>query len=180
MNYPPVRRYGDIDSEEFDDYYARWPNGLSSIPKQIVQDWIHRHWRDFRDHWIDLDPHTWRYQSELFSNTDILTIDHIGTWIPELDAEGAEYVSGAPRSKTRMARYMLQHGTFPVPILVARNSGHIVHPRSAREPMKEPFQLLEGHCRLACLRGMINSDHAHLAVQHHVWVATIPRPADEA
>jgi hypothetical protein len=180
MKYPPVRRYGNIDSEDFDAYYARWPARLQAIPRQVVQDWVHRHWRDFKQHWIDLAPHTWRYDSEVFSNAEILSIDHIATWIPELDAEGVEYVSGAPRGQTRMAQYMLNHGTFPVPILVARNAGHVVHPRSAREPMKEPLQLIEGHCRLACLRGMINANYPSLALRHRVWVATIPRPVNEA
>ena len=180
MKYPPVRKYGDIDAEEFDAYYARWPDELSAIPKLIVQDWIHRHWRDFREHWIDLAPHHWQYESRVFSNEEILLIDHIGTWIRELDAEGVEYVSGAPRGGTRMAKYMLTHGTFPVPILVAQGAGHVVHPRSAREFMKEPLQLIEGHCRLACLRGMINANYSSLATRHRVWVATITQHAHEA
>jgi hypothetical protein len=177
MKYPPVRRYGDIDSESFDAYYARWPQALAAIPQQVVQDWIHRHWRDFKDHWVELAPHTWQYELALFTNEQVLSIDHIGTWISELDAEGVEYVSGAPRGKTHMAQYMLQHGTFPVPILVARSAGHVIHPRSAREPMKQPLQLIEGHSRLACIRGMINSSHPNLASQHRVWVATIPARA---
>ena len=175
MIYPPVRNYGDIDVESFESYYARWPKILAEIPKGVVEDWVHRHWRDFRNHWVDLEPHMWRYELELFSCGDILRIDHIGTWIRELDAEGVEYVSGAPRSQTRMAQFMLKNGTYPVPILVAKDAGHVVHPRSAREPMKAPLQLIEGHCRLACLRGMINSSHPNLAREHAVWVATLPR-----
>lgn len=90
MKYPTVLKYGDIDAERFDSYYARWPDELIAIPTLVVQDWIHRHWRDFRDHWIDLAPHYWQYETRIFSNEDILSIDHIGTWIQELDAEGVE------------------------------------------------------------------------------------------
>jgi hypothetical protein len=175
MKCPPVKGYGDIEVESFNDYYSRWPSALSAIPKSIVEDWIYRHWRDFNNHWIKLEPHKWTFQCLNFSNLEIRSIDHIGTWIPELDAEGVEFVSEAPRSKTRLARYMLSNGTFPVPILVAKNAGHVMHPRSAREPMKDPYQLIEGHSRLACLRGMINANHPALASQHQIWVATIPR-----
>lgn len=174
MKYPAVRKYGDIDSESFESYYARWPEAFSAIPRPIVEDWIYRHWRDFSNHWADLEPHNWSYERKIFSNVEILKIDHIATWIRELDAEGVEYVSNAPRSKSRMAQFILANGTFPVPILVARNAGHVTHPRSAKEPMKEPLQLIEGHCRLACLRGMINSNHHNLGAEHDVWVATLP------
>lgn len=178
MKYPPVRHYGDIEAEEFDAYYERWPRELAAIPKQVVQDWVHRHWHDFRDHWVELAPHTWKYECKVLSSSEIMSIDHIGTWIRDLDAEGVEYVSGASRGQTRMAKYMLEHGTFPVPILVAQGAGHVVHPRSAKELMKEPLQLIEGHCRLACIRGMINSAHPHIAAHHRVWVATIPEARD--
>jgi hypothetical protein len=172
--YPSVRKYGDIDAEPFESYYARWPARLSGIPREVVQDWIHRHWQDFKNHWVGLEPHKWTFSKSRFSNEQILAIGHIGTWIPELDAEGVEFVSGAPRSRTRLAQFMLSTGSYPVPILVAKNAGHVIHPRSNREPMKQPYQLIEGHSRLACLRGMINACHPNLANSHEVWLAEIP------
>ena len=172
--YPPVIHYGDMDCESFDAYYERWPSELSAIPKSVVADWIHRHWNCFHKHWIELQPHTWSYNLTQFSYEEILAIDHIGRWIPELDAEGVEYVGNTPRSKTRLATHMLTNGTFPVSIIVAKNSGHIVQPRSGGVHMKEPYQLIEGHSRLACIRGMINANHPSLQKLHNVWVVTIP------
>ena len=174
MKYPPVKNYGDTDAESFEAYYSRWPSTMAAIPKGIVEDWIYRHWTDFEHHWANLRPHLWRYQKVKLSNDEILLIDHVSTWIEELDAEGVEYVSGAHRSTTRLARYMLEHGTSPVPILIAKDSGHMLHPHSASETMKEPLQLIEGHRRLACLRGMIHAKHPMLASHHEVWLATIP------
>ncbi len=43
--------------------------------------------------------------------------------------------------------------------------------------MKTPLQLIEGHARLACLRGMIQVDHPNLRPMHDVWLATIPEGA---
>lgn len=173
--YPAVKNYGDMDCESFESYFARWPAEFSSIPHGVVEDWVYRHWHDFNSHWAKLKPHQWLFSKTEFNNDQILAVDHIGTWISELDAEGVEYVTGFPRSRSRLAQYMLSSGTYPVPIIVAKNAGHVLHPRSNREPMKQPYQLIEGHCRLACLRGMINANHAALAPMHEVWLVEIPR-----
>ena len=172
--YPPVIGYGEEDVETFDDYFARWPANLSSIPKDVIRDWIYRHWGEFNHHWSHLHPHTWSYELEQFSNDEILSIDHISNWMANLDAEGIEYVSDTPRSKTDLAQYMLNNGTFPIPILVAKNAGHVIYPHGGGEHMKDPLQLIEGHSRLACIRGMIHSNHANLKQQHDVWLVSIP------
>jgi hypothetical protein len=172
--YPPVLRYGDMDRESFDSYYARWPTELADIPKAVVEDWIYRHWNCFEERWIPLEPHKWSYRLSTFTNTKILAIDHVLTWIPELDAEGVEFVTDAPRSKTRLGQFMLANGTFPVPIIVAEVASHAVCPRSGGLYMKSPLQLIEGHTRLACIRGMIHSGHPNLKSEHQVWVVRIP------
>ena len=173
--FPQVKRYGNIDAESFEEYYARWPQKLSNIPRAVVQDWIYRHWADFRRDWIAMRPQEWTYALTRFATEQILTIDHIGAWIPELDAEGLEFAGTAPRSRTRLAQYMRANGTFPVPIIVAANAGHMVHPRSGGEQMKAPYQLIEGHSRLACIRGMIHASWPTLASSHELWVVTIPQ-----
>jgi hypothetical protein len=177
--FPAVRHYGNIQAESFEEHYARWPAALSGIPRGIVQDWIHRHWSDFRRHWVKLTPHRWSFELASLSNDQVLSIGHVGTWISELDAEGVEFVTGKPRSRTRLAQFMLENGTFPVPIIVARDASHMVHPRSGGELTKAPYQLIEGHARLACLRGMINVGHSRLAERHDVWIATIPAGLDK-
>jgi len=173
--YPPVRDYGDIERESFDSYYGRWPQELSNIPKPVVEDWIHRHWNCFEERWSALAPHKWEYHLETFSNDRILAIDHVLTWIQDLDAEGVEYVTDKPRAQTRLARFMLEHGTFPVPIIVAQDASHLIAPGSGGEHMKAPLHLIEGHSRLACIRGMINSSYPTLKPQHSVWVVKIPK-----
>ena len=176
--YPPVRFWGDPERESFEAYYARWPTELRNIPELVVKDWIYRHWRDFNRYWVQLRPHTWTFNWTRFSNDEIMEIDHIGDWIQELDLEGDEYVTGAPRSQASFARYMLSNGTFPLPPIVAKNAAAIVHPRGDGQLMKAPLQLIEGHCRLACIRGMIRANHPHLAKVHDVWVVTIPQSID--
>ncbi len=172
--YPPVLGYGDIDMESFESYYSRWPADLASIPRPIVEQWIHRHWSCFRDRWVSLQPHTWSYRLAAMTSAQVLAIDHVGKWIEELDAEGVEYVTGAPRSRTPLAQKMLARGTFAEPIIVTEGAGHVTCPRSGEQRMKVPLQLIEGHTRLAIIRGMINSGHPNLAAEHLVWLVRIP------
>ncbi|MGM0785988.1 MAG: hypothetical protein ACQEUM_17985 [Pseudomonadota bacterium] len=172
--FPEVKGYGGYNPEDFEDYYRRWPDELQTIPKCVVEQWIHRHWDDFQD-WIALNPHKWSWERREFTNQEILKIDHFGDWIEQLHSEGTEYVSAKPRSETFVGGYMLEHGTTPVPMIVAEYSGHAVHPKGFKDDyMKEPYQLIEGHSRLGCLLGMIDSDHPNLMKKHQVWVVRIP------
>lgn len=172
--YPPVINYGEAEMESFESYYARWPKSLASIPEKVVQDWIYRHWPLFNQYWSALRPHTWSYTLAQLSSDEIVTIDHVSTWMQELDAEGIEYQDGGLRSETPLAEYMHSNGTFPMPIIVAQNAGHVAHPRGGGELMKTPLQLIEGHSRLACIRNMIQSEHPNLQSHHDVWLVTIP------
>jgi hypothetical protein len=124
---------------------------------------------------MDLEPHRWTFELVEFANAENLAIDHVGNWIAELDAEGIEFVNDFPRARGRVGRYMLAHGTFPLPIIVAESAGHIVLPGSRGEHMKSPLQLIEGHTRLACLRGMIHAQTQVLQSRHSVWRVTIPQ-----
>ncbi|HET6805069.1 MAG TPA: hypothetical protein VFH59_06440 [Frateuria sp.] len=175
--YPAVARYGDMDMEPFDAYFARWPKALDSIPEPVVRDWIYRHWHCFADRWIALEPHTWRFELAEFTNADILSIDHVGHWIEDFDAEGVEFVNDYPRAQGAVGLFMLAHGTFPTPIIVACNAGQLEYPRSGGQRMKSPLQLIEGHTRLACLRGMIHARHPSIRDSHAVWLAHVPRGA---
>jgi len=173
--YPPVEGYGDHEVESFDSYFEKWPKD-SVIPKDIVEQLVYRHWSDFEEDWIPLDPHGWEYELRTFTNGEILQVDHIGDWVQRFDAEGKEYVEGKPRSETWLAKHMLSEGTFPAPIIVAEDCGHIRHPKGwDTDYFKEPYQLIEGHCRMGCIRGMINSSHKKLKNEHQVWVVRIAR-----
>lgn len=169
---PQVTNYGDFNQEKFESYYAKFPNYLKNIPKDVVENWIYRHYDDFIE-WIPLNPQNWIYELKDFTNEDILTISHILDWMPELKAEGLEYVSGGKRANHYVGKYMLSHGTTPSPIIVGENIGHLYHPNQKSILMKNPYQLIEGHKRLACLLGMINISHHNLNDKHKVWVINI-------
>jgi len=175
VDYPRVREISSVDKEPFSDYLKRLGDELTkNIPLDVLENWIYRHSDGGFEEWVTLEPHKWSYRLDTFTNDQILQVDHVGTWMYDLKTEGKEYVNGAPRSELFVGQYMLQNGTFPKPIIIAENCENIIHPRMQGEVfMKAPYQLIEGHKRLACLLGMIESDHPNLQDKHQVWLVSI-------
>lgn len=173
--FPAVKGYGDFDVEPFEEYYARWPAALAAMPKCVVESWVYRHWTDFQS-WIELDPAAWKYSLSEFTNEQIMAIDHFGDWRKTLDHWGSELLTNRRRQETWLAKSMLDAGTVPAPIIVAVEAGHVRHPRGLKADfMKEPYQLIEGHMRLAYLRGMNTGGWQTLKPKHLVWAVEIPR-----
>jgi len=171
MNAPEVIGYGDWNVESFDDYFARWPEELSNFPRDVVENWVHRHWQDFSMHWGDWPLGEFRFQLESMSNEDIMEIDHVGDWLSTLDYWGDELFRNALRQSTFLAKFMLEHGTTPAPIIVCKNTEGVEHPGTGQ---MKALQLIEGHMRLAYLRGLNRHRHPSLKDEHQVWLLDLP------
>ena len=173
---PAVEGWGDtLGSEPFETYIQNWPQTLSNFPESVIRQWVYRHWRDFQNRWIGWDLPRFRFVEATYTNDEIMAIDHISDWLNTLDFWGDELFTNKMRQSTWLATYMLEHGTSPEPIMVAVNAGGLKHPDRGF-PMKSPLQLIEGHMRLAYLRGMIRHKHP-LQSQHRVWNVTLPAPS---
>lgn len=170
-NVPPVKGYGGFDVEQFDEYYARWPKELDNFPRCVVENWVYRHWSDFENLWLERDIERFEFIRVELTNAEVLEILHVGDWLETLDYWGDELFRNKVRRETWLAKYMLEHGTWPAPIIVATNVMGLEHPRGL--PM-HPNQLIEGHMRLAYLRGMIRHDHPSLRLSHSVWHVSLP------
>jgi hypothetical protein len=171
MNLSAVKGYGDFEVESFDDYYARWPNELSNFPRCVAENWVYRHWSDFEHLWLDRKIELFEFVQVALTNTEIMAIGHVGDWLETLDYWGDELFRNKMRQETWLAKYMLEHGTSPAPIIVAPDAVGLEHPRGL--PM-HPNQLIEGHMRLAYLRGMIRHHHPALKPSHLVWHVSLP------
>ncbi|WP_230439251.1 hypothetical protein, partial [Xanthomonas campestris] len=105
------------------------------------------------------------------TNAEIMHIGHFDEWLETLDYWGDELFRDQIRRSTWLATYMLTNGTSPVPIIVAANSSGLMHPKGAT---MRSNQLIEGHMRLAYLRGMIRQNHTSLRQSHLVWLLSLP------
>jgi hypothetical protein len=171
---PTVAGYGSFDIEPFEAYYARWPKSLANFPSCVVENWVYRHWQDFEHLWANRAIEQFSFTRTNLTNAEIMSIGHIDDWLKTLDYWGDELFRNDMRRGTWLAQYMLDQGSAPAPIIVCPDSAGLEHPRGA---LMNPNQLIEGHMRLAYLRGMIRHDHPSLRSEHAVWHVSLPRHA---
>jgi hypothetical protein len=172
VGMPAPHQHGTFRQESFSDYIRRWPPHYSHVLEAVIESWIYRHWNDFQA-WLPLKPMSWEYAVTSMSNEQILRIGHIDDWPQTLEYWGDDLFDGKFRSNTWLGRYMLESGTTPTPMIVALNAGSYFHPREHKN-MCTPYQLIEGHMRLAYLKAMIRREHRNLQTTHMVVVATLP------
>ncbi|WP_261370028.1 hypothetical protein [Lysobacter antibioticus] len=171
MDVPAVRGYGGHNPESFDDYYKRWPAELSNFPRCVVENWVHRHWQDFESLWLNRSIELFSFEQVSLGNSQVMEIEHTATWLKTLDCWSDGLFKNKARQETWLGKYMLENGTTPAPMIIAPDASGLKHPRGW--PMHKN-QLIEGHMRLAYLRGMIRRSHPTLKSAHIVWHVSMP------
>lgn len=166
--------YDTFEVEPFAEYRVSLPSVFNRVPDLVIETWIYRHWSDFRS-WLKLNPLNWRYSLTSLSSEEILKISHVNDWPDTLRYWGDDLLDGNSRKTTWLGRYMLKHGTTPTPMIVAVGAGAIEHPRELGYTMKEPYQIIEGHMRLAYLQGLIRRHHPTIMEAHAVYLVEMPR-----
>ena len=172
-NFPKPIGHGTFNVESFSTYRTRLGSEFDQIPDFVIETWIYRHWRDFQD-WLVLEPMRWEYSLVSVSSDDILRIGHVDDWLNALNYWGNDLFDGSFRESTWLGAYMLEHGTTPAPMIVAVDAGEIEHPREKGFFMCEPYQIIEGHMRLAYLQAMIRRGHCSLKPSHKICLARLP------
>lgn len=157
----------ELEKEPFEQYLARVRPLLPRFPEEVIRDWVYRHCQDLYGYdWLDFDRFAFRRETWATERV----IRDVQTWNEETVAAWEHLIDdGEPR---RLESYMLAEGTWPVPISVI-DSPHAIPRRRARF-FKGPFQLLEGHHRLAHLRTLARTGRAR--AEHAIWIAEWQRP----
>lgn len=178
MIIPKVKNYGNTDPETFEEYVSRWPSNLFNFPLGVIEDWAYRHNPQFIDMWVPLRPELWTFSLQEMANEKIMSIQHLEGELEHYD-HVANKLLGTTDRYQRLAQYMGEKGTCPVPIIVAVNAEGVQHPKSRTgELMRTPLQLIEGHCRLGFLREMNRRGWPTLKANHDVWILSF-RPNTE-
>uniref|UniRef100_UPI003532100D hypothetical protein n=1 Tax=Agarivorans sp. TSD2052 TaxID=2937286 RepID=UPI003532100D len=69
-----------------------------------------------------------------------------------------------------VANYMLEKGSFPQPIIIAKGASSLIHPKGAEyNDHMTDNQLIEGHRRIGLLRAMFTNKLA-LKSKHKAWI----------
>lgn len=172
---PAPHNWGTSSVEPFSEYVTRWPKKYSNVPDAVIETWIYRHWREFQA-WLPLRPLEWRYELKEITSEEVLNVSHVGDWMRTLEYWGDDLLDGPTRKSTWLGKFMLENGTSPSPMIIAREADGWLHPREHGHRMLEPLQLVEGHMRLAYLRALIRRSHSSVKPLHKVVLAWLPSP----
>ncbi len=169
IDVPVVKNVTPFKLETFKSYYARWPKGLRNIPKNVVEEWVYRHNETFLEMWSHMKPEKWSFRRKRLSTNQCLDITHIPKEIQHYEDVGFRYIRHV-HDRDFVADFMLEKGSFPQPIIIARGATSLIHPKGAHlNDHMTDNQLIEGHRRLGLLRAMALSKRK-LKSKHKVWV----------
>ena len=122
----------------------------------MIEHWIYRHSEDIRIQWGEYLCSGVDFIEKVYSVEDVLSIDK-----HDMDLDFLDQCDGYVQN------YIYKHGSFPQPIIVAVDPGHINHPMDPGK-MKSPKQLIEGNTRLKVFRALNEKKHT-LEKRHMVW-----------
>lgn len=178
----PRRRYGiplllhsGINPEPFSDYYSRWPYRLNNFPKEVIEEWIYRHYPNFLEWYQMYEISEWTFERKTLTSQETECIEHLegelDHWL-ELGEDWLNPYGQHQHYEVWLRTFMLENGTFPTPIIISEDAGGKLHPKSRSygdDYMQEPLQLIEGHKRLGFIRALIKSNNMNLKNKHAVW-----------
>lgn len=160
-----------LDSSESDDeYIKRLRILLPNFPPQVISDWIVCHGSSaFKEHgWFDF--RLFRFElskrpTHFFLN-DVLTSNE-----PAIQDWALAIKTNRQFQEYNLGSYMITNGTWPVPPLVLDNPTDLIDPRG---DTLGRYHLLEGHHRLAYLKGLAMEPATANRREHSVWWVTYP------
>lgn len=151
-NYPaklaPEFEEGGGVATPFEDWWPAVKHAFPHVPEQVAADWLHRHWSHSPFGWLPSQEYSFRLVE--WPQDQILKIRTGWSDFVENPAEAIEhgrYLATEHRQNFgyRLADFMVEHGTFPVPPILIDNRD--AHPPYSRLPYPPAFLLVEGHRR---------------------------------
>ena len=156
--------------EPFDEVLPRLQKQLPNFPKCVLEQWVYRHFNDFcNDYWwlgfdgFEFELEFWSSE-KIYSEVKSNILDTQDFWGDELFVRKNKL-----RLTTWLAQYFAENKTWPTPIIVLKNNLSLTRPNG--QALAEPFHLLEGHMRLAYLRGAFRNKIEGMPKEHPIWVA---------
>jgi hypothetical protein len=163
-------RGAEFDKEPFEAWFAHVRGDIPHVPACVAETWIHRNWGYSGYHWLPLAR--LRFEKQRWANAEVLRIGE-GLEHPQWSRSWSEELGrvGSAHRQSWVGRFMLEHRTWPAPILVLDNPR-----RRVTDPSRERLariHLIEGRVRAAYHHHL--ATHGLALAEHDVWVAKIAR-----
>ncbi|HVR95447.1 MAG TPA: hypothetical protein VMW27_02460 [Thermoanaerobaculia bacterium] len=158
----------DSSRESDEEYLVRLRSSLPHFPNEVLKDWLVRHGDFAFVYYGWLDYRQFRFSREEWPTGKLLDLVTSGNerdvdyWtqelrkFPEVQQEG-------------LGAFMISKGTWPSPPLILDNAHGLQRPSG--QPLSR-YHLLEGHHRLAFLRGIATNPRWQVAPSHELWLVT--------
>lgn len=147
---PQLNKGGGVETP-FDEWWPRVRQSFSNVPDDVAEQWLHRHWGSSPFGW--LISTRYRFENGTLSSEQLLDI-----WNTCDDTRDDAIKTGQFRvtQKFWVRDYMVEHGTFPVPIIVLDNSdAHLASDADYPDSLEpRPWILVEGHRRYEVAVGL--------------------------
>jgi hypothetical protein len=162
-----IERAEPEEDESDEEYEARLSVCLPNFPTEVARDWLVRHgpnafrfygWLNYRHFSFTLA----RLPLEFFDSVSSINDAAVKGW-SEMILTEAHFRS------YNLGKFMIENGTWPVPPIVLDNENGLVSPSG---PPVARYQLLEGHHRLAYVRGLQNDSAVSILPEHSCWLVT--------
>lgn len=163
-------RYGDHHVEPLQSYVERIRPLLPNYPDDVLEQWLYRHWHCVRETWSWLGLHALSFVKVIWPASQIYSQVKSGNQ-EAIDGWSQQFRREHILRESYVGKFMLQHRTWPVPPIVVRNDHGLTMPHGLK--LGEPYNLLEGHHRLAYLRSMYEYGSLNPCHVHPLWVATV-------
>lgn len=161
--------FGSRFCEPWEQWKEKAQRVLPHFPDDVLEQWVYRHWKGVFYNWGWLDFQSMRFSLEEWTTTNIQS--KIQT--PHIDT--VNKLSGRMMNPLFQRSWLVQEmqllGTWPVAPIVLHYERDL--PMLNGKTLKAPFNLLEGHHRLAYLRQMAEQG-LDVCEHHKVWVVRIP------
>lgn len=164
--------YGDRwDPEPWPQYRRRAKSLLPNFPELAIEQWLYRHYD------CAVNDYGWLNLPLLTFCQETWPTDRVLAEVNEWEGHGLiEKMTRLLRTDSEQQQHwlgvrMIGTGTWPVPIMIIRNSCGLKRPDGLR--LWSPYHLMEGHHRLGYLRALVEDDRWQPAERHEVLAVSV-------
>lgn len=127
------------DNEEENDYINRIGVLFNNFPQDVIKEWLHRHNKPFMEKFSHHELTEWVFTLRNITEVEFMKIDLFSSAKEGFLNIGGK-LRGYPENKeTEPGKFMIEHGTFPSPIIVFEDFSDFVD--HTGEHYKSPYHL---------------------------------------
>lgn len=158
----------DYINENAEEYFQRVNQQFPNFPPDVVTQWLFNHFDSVMQRYSWLNFPSLVFSRQTWKTEDILA--KVTAWNERaVENWKKALLTDKGFQDSRLGRFMISEGTWPVPPIIFNNTKGIKMPD--RSEIAE-WELIEGHHRLAYLRALAVSREWERRAEHPVWILT--------